>query len=132
FIDPYGFSVFPIVYDEVSGPRTYYYAFPNRYGTVNGQPVNNAMDAIQRQRVREALDVYSYYLGVQFVEVPAGTSLADIPSADHHSRLFYIVNGEVRAIDPGIAADSVDVITGYTGIDPDTQLPATGILHKLY
>src|SRR5690606_10086514 len=38
FIDPYGFSVFPIFYDEVSGPRTYYYAFPNRYGTVNGQP----------------------------------------------------------------------------------------------
>ncbi len=54
--------------DDFPGIRTIYYNFRSNYGTVNGQPAVNAITEKQKERVREALALWTNYLGVQFVE----------------------------------------------------------------
>lgn len=62
----------------------FYYNFQSEYGNVLGQPVFNLITEPQKQRVREVMSFYSYYLGVEFVE---SATLG-----------FTIVTGDVRAV----------------------------------
>ncbi|MBU6174134.1 MAG: peptidase, partial [Planctomycetes bacterium] len=54
--------------DDFQGIRTIYYNFRVNYGTVNGLPAINAISEKQKERIREALALWSNKLGVQFVE----------------------------------------------------------------
>ncbi|XZE46976.1 tandem-95 repeat protein [Pirellulaceae bacterium SH467] len=54
--------------DDFPGIRTLFYNFRSNYGTVGGSPVTNAITEKQKERVREALSLWSNQLGVQFVE----------------------------------------------------------------
>lgn len=64
--------------DPLDGVSTYFYNFfgqfrgddPNTAGVDNNRVLFNNITEQQKQRVREALDLYSQYLGVQFVESP--------------------------------------------------------------
>ena len=54
--------------DSFPGIRTLYYNFQEIYGTVLSQPVSNSISEKQKERVREALHLWSRQLGVQFIE----------------------------------------------------------------
>ncbi len=54
--------------DDFPGIRTLFYNFRSNYGTVNGSAVTNAITEKQKERVREALALWSNQLGVQFIE----------------------------------------------------------------
>ncbi len=52
------------------------YYFPLEYGNLGGQPLLNTITETQKERFREILEYYSFYLGVQFREtVSSGTQL---------------------------------------------------------
>src|SRR6185369_7589300 len=75
--------------DPTSGVETITYNFQTIYGfTPQGQQFFNSITEPQKQRVREALELYSRYLGVQFQEVDSSvdrigkvSDLADITIA---------------------------------------------------
>ncbi|MFN7290807.1 MAG: hypothetical protein ACK5T6_09500, partial [Pirellula sp.] len=54
--------------DNFPGIRTLYYNFQEIYGSVLSQPVSNSISEKQKERVREALHLWSRQLGVQFIE----------------------------------------------------------------
>ncbi len=57
--------------DAIDGVSTILYNFQRFYGTdTSGQPLTNAITAKQQERVREALQIWSNHVGVQFVETP--------------------------------------------------------------
>ncbi|XZE21482.1 tandem-95 repeat protein [Pirellulaceae bacterium SH449] len=63
--------------DDFPGIRTLYYNFQDVYGTVLGSPVNNSISEKQKERIREALHLWTRHLGVQFVETAnAGITFA--------------------------------------------------------
>lgn len=73
--------------DSTPGVTTSLYNFKERYGTdTQGQPLSNVITDTQKRRAREALQVWSEYIGVQFLET------ADLGMT--------IVTGDPRALDP--------------------------------
>ncbi len=57
--------------DTIDGINVYFYNFADAYGLDNSSPpqvLDNAITPAQKQRAREILDLYSQYLGVQFIE----------------------------------------------------------------
>ncbi len=75
----------------------FYYNFQDDYGTVLGQQLHNQITAAQMQDIREILDMYGQYLGVEFVET-ASSGLT-------------IATGDIRAVaptDPPNAAAGID------------------------
>jgi len=74
------------------------YNFKNEIGTVLGAPAFNNITPEQKQRAREVLSYYSYYLGVTFVE-----------TADEG---FTIATGDPRVVDPSIPPNAVGGIAG--------------------
>jgi hypothetical protein len=86
--------------DSQLGIRTYFYNFRTDIGVIpdgsgGTQPAFNLISEAQRQRAREVFDLYSRYLGVQFVET-ANSGLI-------------VATGDLRVIDP-------DVPTGPGGV----------------
>lgn len=78
---------------------TYYYNFQRNYGfTPQGTALLNLITENQKQRAREAFELYSRNMGVQFVETA--------------NQGFTIVTGDLRAIDPNIITGAGGVI-GY-------------------
>lgn len=56
-------------YDTTAGPRTIAYNFKTNYGVDPlGNQLSNDIQPEQKQRVREALEIWANYIGVQFVE----------------------------------------------------------------
>jgi len=81
--------------DSTSGVPTCYYDFPTVYGTLGGNPVYNLITEAQKQRVREIFDLYSHYLGVQFVEkADTGVLVLAVGGTIH------VASGDFRAISP--------------------------------
>ncbi len=76
----------------------YSYNFQALLGTVLGAPAYNVITDVQKQRIREILQYYSNYLGVEFVE-----------TADQGAT---IGTGDVRAVDPNNANPIIGGITG--------------------
>lgn len=75
--------------DSVDGITTDYYNFQRVYGVdPQGNELQNAITEVQKQRVREIFELYSRYLGIQFIE-----------SA---TRGMTIAVGDMRAIDPTV------------------------------
>lgn len=64
--------------DDTDGITTIFYNFQTVYSTdLSGTPLVNAISTIQKQRAREALSLWSKYLGIQFVETAdLGLSIA--------------------------------------------------------
>jgi Bacterial Ig domain/Bacterial pre-peptidase C-terminal domain/Dockerin type I domain/GEVED domain len=57
--------------DDTAGITTIYYNFKTIYSTDNaGRSLVNAITEEQKQRTREALELWSKYVGVQFIETP--------------------------------------------------------------
>jgi len=66
------------------------YNFQNVYGTdTQGNVLINLMTEQERERAREAFEVYGFYLGVEFVET--------------QDQGITVVTGDLRAIDPALA-----------------------------
>ena len=65
---------------------------PNRPGIVNDEPYFNGISEQQKQRVREAFQLFSQYLGVNFVEVEGEPT---------SSAFFSIVVGDLYGGNPG-------------------------------
>ena len=75
---------------------TLFYNFQRNYGfSPQGAQLSNLITENQKQRAREVFELYSHYLGVQFVETD--------------NLGFTIVTGDLRAIDPNI-------LTGAGGV----------------
>jgi len=75
--------------DAQNGITTDYYNFQTIYGfDPEGNPLQNAITEVQKRRVREIFELYSRYLGIQFIE-----------SA---TRGMTIAVGDMRAIDPNV------------------------------
>ena len=92
------------VADPNPGITTLFYNFREDYGNdPAGNPLTNLITEQQKQRAREAFEIYGRQLGVQFVE-----------SA---TQGFTIATGDIRAVDPS-----------YDVAEPDTALHA--ILHR--
>ena len=68
---------------------------PNRPGVDNDRTYFNSITEIQRQRVREALSVFSQYLGVNFVEVESLGTAAQSAVSD-----FTIAVGDLAGANP--------------------------------
>lgn len=109
--------------DPTIGVETFTYDFQSIYGfTPQGQQFFNAITEPQKQRAREALELYSRYLGVQFREV----SSTDVNvQAD-----FTIATGDPRAVAPtvstGVAPNGVNGIAGIQNL-PNNSI-AAGLL----
>ncbi|MGV3606198.1 MAG: GEVED domain-containing protein [Planctomycetaceae bacterium] len=95
--------------DTTGGSNTFYYNFQDHYGNdPNGNPLHNLITETQKQRAREIFELYSRYLGIQFVE-------SDLAGA-------IIATGDLRAIDPsapingagGLAGGGKAVMNGNT------------------
>jgi DNA-binding beta-propeller fold protein YncE len=79
--------------DSTPGITTILYNFKEHYGTdTQGQPLSNVITETQKLRAREALQVWSEFIGVQFLET------GDVG--------LTIVTGDPRALDP----DDPDVV----------------------
>ncbi len=79
--------------DSTDGATTILYNFQANYGVDNlGQPLSNLITDTQKQRAREAFEVWGEYIGVQFLE-----------TADQG---LTIVTGDPHALDP----DGEDVV----------------------
>lgn len=74
------------------------YNFKNNIGSVLGSPAFNNITPEQKQRAREVLSYYSYYLGVSFIET--------------ESSGFTIATGDPRVVDPSIPPTAVGGIAG--------------------
>lgn len=83
------------------GVTTFTYNFPDVYGNDpanTSSQLHNQITDTQKERAREIFEIYGFYAGVKFVEVPSDV-VAD----------FGIVTGDLRAVDPTI-------ITGVGGV----------------
>jgi len=99
--------------DGTPGIRTITYDFQNIYGfTPQGQPFFNAITEPQKQRAREALELWSRYLGVQFREVDPD-QIADMT----------IATGDPRAVAPTISTGTGTAGTGVSGISGVLNVP---------
>ncbi|WDI42567.1 GEVED domain-containing protein [Bremerella sp. P1] len=71
------------------------YNFPDEYGTdpasPTGEPFQNQITEEQKKRAREVFEIYGFYAGIEFVEVPS-----DIVAA------LGVVTGDLRGLSPGI------------------------------
>ncbi len=75
--------------DGMDGVATLYYSFPHVYGSdPEGNALTNMINEDQKDLVRNIMELFAYYAGVQFVEAEAG----GIP----------IAVGDLRALDPTI------------------------------
>lgn len=99
--------------DGTPGIRTITYDFQTIYGfTPQGQPFFNAITEPQKQRAREALELWSRYLGVQFREVDPD-QIADMT----------IATGDPRAVAPTISTGTGTSGTGVSGISGVLNVP---------
>ena len=79
------------------------YGFPQIYGSSpQGNDLFNAISEDQKQRAREVLELYSRFIGVQFVEMDADATGVDLN----------IATGDPRALDPTLPPTSVGGIAG--------------------
>ncbi|XZE56815.1 tandem-95 repeat protein [Planctomycetaceae bacterium SH139] len=98
--------------DTELGISTLFYNFKQEYGEdTQGNTLDNAITEAQRQRLREALDLYEQYLGVRFVE-----------SAD---RGLHIVTGDMRAVEITAEVEEGGNLSIYRSSDLD---PGVGLL----
>ncbi|QDU48389.1 Calx-beta domain protein [Gimesia panareensis] len=66
-----------------------YYNFRDAYGfDVQGNQLHNAITEAQKERAREVFEIYSYYLGIEFIE-SASSGIT-------------VVTGDLRVADPGL------------------------------
>ncbi|MFO0882801.1 MAG: dockerin type I domain-containing protein [Pirellulales bacterium] len=85
--------------DTAGGSSVFFYNFRSDYGfDPNGNPLQNAITETQKQRAREIFELYSRYLGVQFVESD-GSGLI-------------IATGDLRAIDPNAPINGASGMAG--------------------
>ena len=97
------------VVDTTDGVTTIFYDFRRDYGVdpLGNQLINVISDA-QKQRAREALEFYSHFLGVQFVETN--------PAPGTRSVGFTIATGDLRAVRPQAATGPGDGFFGVAGV----------------
>ena len=90
---------------------TRFYNFRSVYGTdPQGQPLANQITETQKQRTREIFEIFSRYLGVQFVES------ADLATPANDT--MTIATGDLRAFDTTIPTTPAG-LAGQTDIDND-------------
>ncbi|MBX3414227.1 MAG: DVUA0089 family protein [Pirellulales bacterium] len=75
--------------DTTGGIVTISYNFQDVYGTdPDGNILHNQITENQKNRVREIFELFSYYLGMQFIETPSSG--------------WTLVTGDLRAVDPKV------------------------------
>jgi len=85
--------------DGTAGSTVFYYNFQDNYGTdPNGNTLHNAITETQKQRAREIFEIYSRYMGIQFVE-SANSGLI-------------VVTGDLRGIDPNAPINGASGLAG--------------------
>ncbi|MAR10467.1 MAG: hypothetical protein CL681_10895 [Blastopirellula sp.] len=97
--------------DSEDGISTIFYNFREIYGVVGGQPVKNVITENQKQRTREVFELYSEYLGAEFIE--------------SDSDGFTIVTGDMRVVDSSLVPEPGGTL-GVAGVSflPDgTPIP---------
>ncbi|TWT83913.1 Dockerin type I repeat protein [Planctomycetes bacterium CA13] len=98
--------------DTTDGVNVFYYNFADLYGVdAGGNNLENAITPAQQQRAREILDLYSEYLGVQFIE--------------SENRGLQIVTGDLRALVEGATTGPGAPYQEYRVNDND---PTQGVL----
>ncbi len=105
--------------DSLNGITTAYYNFPSQASGATGVFTNLARTEDQRDRFREAIALFSEYLGVQFIEI-ADTASGVVTVPDDGPLLSFFI-GDLDIIG-GFGGQSQDdaVLTGATGnADPD-------------
>ncbi len=84
------------------GVTVFTYNFPDTYGidpaSEEGVPLQNLITEEQKNRAREIFEIYGFYAGIDFIEVPGDVSAA-----------LGVVTGDLRGLSPGI-------ITGPGGV----------------
>lgn len=85
--------------DAAAGSTVVYYNFRSDYGSdPNGNALQNAITETQKQRAREIFELYSRYMGIQFIESPSfGLTIA---------------TGDLRAIDPNAPINGASGMAG--------------------
>lgn len=95
-----------------NGVKIVTYNFPNVYGidpaSPTGEVFQNQITEKQKQRAREVFEIYAFYAGIEFVEVPS-----DVPAN------YGVVTGDLRAVDS-------DAPTGEGGVTGIAGLSAYG------
>ncbi|HEY6563562.1 MAG TPA: DVUA0089 family protein, partial [Pirellulaceae bacterium] len=88
-------------FDTVDGITTQSYNFRTFYGLgQSGEPLRNAITEAQKERAREAFELWGNWLGIKFVETVSDG--------------FAIVTGDLRAIDADAITDP-DLVQGAAG-----------------
>ena len=100
--------------DSTQGITTILYNFKASYGVdTQGQPLTNVITEVQKQRAREALEVWSDYIGVQFLETS--------------NKGMTIVTGDPRALDP-FAPDVVNHVLKKPDVNAHFIVRSTRIM----
>ncbi|PQO26036.1 hypothetical protein C5Y96_21535 [Blastopirellula marina] len=84
------------------GVTVYTYNFPDTYGidpaSPTGEPLANQITEEQKNRAREIFEIYGFYAGIDFIEVPGDVAAS-----------VGVVTGDLRGVAP-------DIITGPGGV----------------
>lgn len=84
------------------GVTVYTYNFPDSYGidpaSQTGEPLANQITEEQKKRAREIFEIYGFYAGIDFIEVPSNVAAS-----------IGVVTGDLRGVAP-------DIITGPGGV----------------
>jgi len=97
--------------DTRDGINVFYYNFASLYGEASGDNLESSITPAQRQRAREALDLYAEHLGVQFIETD--------------ERGLQIVTGNLRGLVETADTGAGGVLSEYRVNDED---PTRGVL----
>ena len=102
--------------DSLDGVTTAYYNFPSEASGTSGAVNNLAQTRDQQDRFREALSLFSEYLGVQFIEV--GDTAAGAVTVPTEGPLLSFFIGDLDVIGGQSQDDGVTTI-GSGNADPD-------------
>ncbi len=96
--------------DSENGIATIFYNFRSDYGSdPAGNKLSNLITADQKKRAREAFELWSQAIGVQFVETA--------------SQGIVVATGDMRALDPTVLTGRGDGVLGLSGLNPLTGQP---------
>lgn len=121
-------------FDTIDGINIYSYNFAELYGLdAQGELLDNAITEAQKQRVREALDLYEEHLGVRFVETEdSGLQIvngdlrglqqtADVSAGDGTPRSIFRINERDPSRGVLVLDSSENFFDASFGLSPDSR-----------
>jgi hypothetical protein len=105
--------------DTNPGVETVFYNFRDDYGIGPAGPLHNVITEAQKQRSREIFQLYSTYIGVQFIEEPGPI---------YSGTAFTIVTGDLFPLAPPGVFSAPGGVLGLAGASPLTFFRQTAIM----